>query len=140
MSGYSYAYMEIVNLSGQNLVVGPSTTLIYWIFPQSPSGTTTGASLTSGNNSSCVAIDLIFSDGTNLRDCGATDQYGIRAHPEYQCGHLATNAWNQIIVALGSFASGKTIVRLDAGYDQPGTRVVIAATSTTLLLARRVTS
>ncbi|HLG77230.1 MAG TPA: hypothetical protein VKX46_12505, partial [Ktedonobacteraceae bacterium] len=73
----------------------------------------------SGTNSSCVAIDLIFRDGTNLRDSGATDQHGNRAHPAYQCGHLTMDAWNQVIVNLGAFVNGKTIVRLDVGYDQP---------------------
>ncbi len=116
----SYAYMEVFNFSGQNLTVGPNTTLTYWIFPQSPSGNTVGANLTSGNNSSCVAIDLIFSDNTNLRDSGATNQYGIREHPAFQCGHLTMNAWNQVVVNLGAFVNGKTIARLDVGYDQPG--------------------
>lgn len=116
----SYAYMELMNLSGQNVVIGPTTTLSYWIFPQSSSGTTTGANLTSGTNSSCVALDLIFSDGTNLRDSGARDQFGRRVHPAQQCGHLTMDAWNQVSVALGQFVNGKTIVRLDVGYDQPG--------------------
>jgi predicted alpha-1,2-mannosidase len=115
----SYAYMEVFDLSGDNLTVGSNTTLTYWIFPQSPSGSTTGANLTSGTNSSCVAIDLIFSDGTNLRDSGATDQKGVRVHPAYQCGHLTMDAWNEVVVDLGSFVNGKTIVRLDVGYDQP---------------------
>src|SRR5581483_8886982 len=83
-------------------------------------GSTAGANLASGNNSSCVAIDLIFSDNTNLRDSGATDHYGIRAHPAFQCGHLTMDAWNQIVVNLGDFVNGKTIMRLDVGYDQSG--------------------
>lgn len=115
----SYVYMEVFNFSGQNLTVGPNTTLSYWIYPESPSGSETGANLTSGNNSSCVALDLIFSDGTNLRDSGATDQHGNRVHPAYQCGHLIMDAWNQVIVNLGAFVNGKTILRLDVGYDQP---------------------
>lgn len=77
------------------------------------------SNLVSGNNSSCVAIDQIFSDGTNLRDAGATDQHGIRVHPAYQCGHLTMDTWNEVIVNLGSFVNGKTIIRIDEGYDQP---------------------
>lgn len=115
----SYAYMEVFDLSGQNLTVGSSTTLTYWVYPENSSGSAPGSNLTSGNNSSCVAIDLIFSDGSNLRDSGATDQNGNRVHPAYQCGHLTMNAWNEVIVNLGSFVNGKTIVRLDVGYDQP---------------------
>lgn len=115
----SYAYLKVFDLSEQNLTVGSTTTLTYWIYPENASGSAPGANLTSGNNSSCVAIDLIFSDGTNLRDSGATDQHGNRVHPAYQCGHLSMNSWNQVIVDLGAFVSGKTIVRLDVGYDQP---------------------
>ena len=118
-SSSSYAYLKVFDFSGQNLTVGSSTTLTYWIFPQSPAGNTPGANLTSGNNSSCVAVDLIFSNNTSLRDSGATDQHGNRAHPMYQCGHLTMDAWNQVTVNLGSVANGQTIVRLDVGYDQP---------------------
>jgi len=53
-------------------VVGPNTTLTYWIYPQSAA--TSG--LVSGSNSSCVAVDLIFTDGSNLRDSGVVDQNG----------------------------------------------------------------
>lgn len=111
----SFAYMQVFNLSSQPMVVGSNTTLSYWIYPQSSAT----SSLVSGTNSSCVAIDLIFSDGTNLRDSGAVDQYGIRAHPAFQCGHLTMDSWNRIVVNLGAFASGKSIVRIDEGYDQP---------------------
>lgn len=123
----SYAYMELANLSGQNLVVGSTTTLSHWIFPQSPSGATTGANLTSGTQSSCVALDLIFSDGTNLRDSGASDQYGRRVHPAQQCGHLTMDAWNQVSVALGRFVTGNTGGYRDSIDDiaigPPGTRM-----------------
>ncbi|HVU69776.1 MAG TPA: GH92 family glycosyl hydrolase [Ktedonobacteraceae bacterium] len=115
----SYAYMEVFDVSGQSLTVGSGTTLSYWIYPQSSSDSTPGANLTSGSNSACVAIDLIFSDGSDLRDSGATDQNGVRVHPAYQCGHLTMNAWNHVVVNLGSYVSGKTIVRVNVGYDQP---------------------
>lgn len=115
----SYAYMKIFDLSTQNLTVGPTTALTYWVYPENASSSAPGANLTSGNNSSCVAIDLIFGDSTNLRDSGATDQHGNRVHPAYQCSHFTMNAWNQVVVNLGAFVSGKTIVRLDVGYDQP---------------------
>jgi len=110
-----HAYMKVFDLSGQNLVVGPSTSLIYWINPQSAANSYNYAS---GSNSTCVAIDLIFSDGTNLRDSGLLDQNGNRAHPGYQCNHLMLDTWNQVIVNLGSWGNGKTIIRMDVGYDQ----------------------
>lgn len=115
----SYAYMELFDLAGQYITVGPNTVLSYWIYPESPSGSAPGANLTSGDNSSCVAIDLIFSDNTNLRDSGATDQNGNRAHPAYQCGKLKMDSWNLETIDLGKFVNGKTIVRIDLGYDQP---------------------
>ena len=111
----SYAYMELFDLSGQNVAVGANTTLSYWIYPQSSA--TSG--LVSGNNSSCVALDLSFSDGTNLRDSGAVDQNGNRAHPAFQCGTLTMDSWNHVTVNLGAVANGKTIVRVSEGYDQP---------------------
>lgn len=115
----SFAYMEVFDVSSQNLTVGPNTTLSYWIYPQGPTDSTPGANLTSGNNSTCVAIDLIFSDGSDLRDSGATDQNGVRIHPAFQCGHLTLNTWNHVTVNLGSFVNGKTIMRINVGYDQP---------------------
>jgi predicted alpha-1,2-mannosidase len=110
-----YAYDQLFDLSGQNVTVGSSTTLSYWIYPQSSATN----SLVTGTNSTCVAIDLIFSDGSNLRDSGALDQNGNRAHPAYQCGHLTSDTWNQVTVKLGSYVNGKTVVRVDLGYDQP---------------------
>ena len=122
-SGYSeggttdYAYMKVFDLSGQNITVSPGMTLNYWIYPQAM---TSGSLYVTGTNSTCVAIDLVFTDGTALRNLGASDQDGNRLHPAYQCNHLTTGVWNQVISAIGAVANGKTIARLDIGYDQPG--------------------
>jgi predicted alpha-1,2-mannosidase len=110
-----YAYDQLFDLSGQGVTVGANTTLSYWIYPQSSTANT----LVTGSNSTCVAIDLIFSDGSNLRDSGALDQNGNRAHPAYQCGHLTLDSWNHVTVKLGSYVNGKTVTRIDLGYDQP---------------------
>ena len=110
-----FAYMQLFNLSGQKVTVGANTTLSYWVYPQSSNANGNVA----GSNSSCVAIDLIFSDNTNLRDSDAKDQNGNRAHPAYQCGHLTLDTWNHVTVNLGSVANGKTVQRIDLGYDQP---------------------
>jgi hypothetical protein len=66
-----------------------------------------------------VAIDLIFTDGTALRNLGAVDQHGNQVHPAHQCGHLNLDQWNQVISNIGAVANGKTISKLDEGYDQP---------------------
>lgn len=111
----SYAYMKIFDLSSNPLLVASNTVLSYWIYPQSSSTT----SLVSGNNSSCVAIDLVFSDGSVLRNSGAVDQYGNKMHPSSQCGHLTLDKWNNVISNIGTVLSGKKIIRIDIGYDQP---------------------
>lgn len=114
-SSSSYAYLRVFDLSSKNITVGSSTMLEYWIYPQS----TTTSNLVSGSNSTCIALDVIFSNGTNLRDSGAVDQNGNAAHPASQCNKLTLNSWNHIIINLGAHSSGLSIVRLDLGYDQP---------------------
>lgn len=111
----NYAYLKVFDLSGQNIVVDTNTQLTYWIYPQSPSDWNVIVS----PNSTCVAIDIIFTDGTALRNLGATDQNGNRLHPAYQCGHLALDQWNQVMSTIGPVANGKTISKIDVGYDQP---------------------
>ena len=115
----TYAYMKVFDLSSQSLTLDANSRLSYWIYPQSPYGAEPQADLVVGTNSTCVAIDMIFTDGTNLRDSGVKDQYGNPLHPEHQCGHLQLDQWNYITVSLGAL-SGKKIDRIDIGYDQPG--------------------
>jgi len=111
--GAAYAYLNVFDVSHQPLTVTPSTTLSYWIYPQDGFVGAVGA------NSTCVALDLIFADGSNLRDSGAVDQQGVRLHPAYQCRHLVMNTWNKVVAPIGAAVAGRTIVRLDVGYDQP---------------------
>ncbi|MDB5077880.1 MAG: hypothetical protein JWO42_4059, partial [Chloroflexi bacterium] len=110
----NFAYTKVFDLSGQSLTIGPHTTLSYWIYPLSHHA----SPAVRGNNSTCVAVDLIFTDGTSLRDTGVTDQNGHRLHPVDQCGHLRPDAWNHVTASLDRLA-GKTIRRIDVGYDQP---------------------
>ena len=110
----SYAYMKAFDLSSKNVVVGPNTTLSDWVFPQSSAT----SNLVSGKNSTCVAVDMIFSDGSDLRDSGAVDQHGIKLHPASQCGHLTMDQWNLVTSTIGTVRNGKTISRINVGYDQ----------------------
>jgi predicted GH43/DUF377 family glycosyl hydrolase len=103
-----YAYTQVFDTSAHPPTIDANTTLSYWIYPQN------------SNNSSCVALDMIFSDGSALRNLGAVDQNGNRLHPAGQCGHLALNQWNLVTAKIGAVAGGKTPVRIDLGYDQPG--------------------
>jgi hypothetical protein len=112
----AHAYMQVIDLSAAPLPVDASTVLTYWIFPQSnatstwvPAGST---------DSECVAVDMIFSDGSDLRDSGVKDQNGITVHPASMCGHLSLDTWNQVTVNLGSVKSGLLIDKITLGYDQ----------------------
>jgi len=100
----SYSYQRIF---AADLPIGPSSTLSYWIYPQQVTGT-------------FVAVDLQFSDGSALRDSGAVDQFGVRAHPQLQGegGRLVVGRWNLVRVGLGALA-GRTVTRVDVGFDRP---------------------
>jgi alpha-L-fucosidase 2 len=110
--------MKIYDLSGSPLAIGTAKTLSYWIYPQS-SATTPYVSAGS-TNSECVAVDLIFTDNSTLRDSGAVDQSGNLAHPAHQCGHLTLDTWNHVTVNLATNNSNKQINRILVGFDDPG--------------------
>jgi hypothetical protein len=112
-----YAYLKIYDLSGSPPAIGTSKTLSYWIYPQSNS---TSSWVPAGSNdSTCVAVDLIFTDGSTLRDSGAVDQNGDSIHPARQCGHLTLDAWNHVTVNLAANNANKDISRILVGYDDP---------------------
>ena len=112
-----YAYLKVYDLGGSPLPIGTGKTLSYWIYPQSNA---TSAWIPAGsNNSTCVAVDMIFTDGTALRDSGAVDQNGNRLHPASQCGHLTLDAWNHVTVNLATNNANKQINRILIGYDHP---------------------
>jgi predicted alpha-1,2-mannosidase len=110
----NYAYMKLFNLNGSNLTISSGMRFAYWIFPQSP----TNDALATGTNSAYVALNLIFTDGTNLRDAGLTDQHGVPINPTNQASVLSLDTWNYVAVDLSSLA-GKTISRIDLCYNQP---------------------
>jgi hypothetical protein len=113
-----HAYLKIYDLSGSPLAIGTAKTLSYWIYPQS--NATTPYVAAGSTNSECVAIDMIFTDGSTLRDSGAVDQFGNKAHPASQCGHLTLDTWNHVTVNLATNNANKSISRILVGYDQPG--------------------
>ena len=112
-----HAYMKFYDLSGSPLTIGTNKTLSYWIYPQS--NATSSWVPAGSNNSTCVGIDLIFTDGSTLRDSGAVDQSGDRIHPAYQCGHVTLDTWNHVTVDLAADNAGKQISRILVGYDHP---------------------
>jgi hypothetical protein len=117
----AYAYTRVFGLT--DTFVTPTTTLSYWIYPQSKANSYQHAD---GTNSTCVGVDVIFLDHfdageRSLRDSGARDQRGNLAHPGGQCGKLTLDTWNHVTVPLGAVANGKEITQVDIGYDQAGT-------------------
>lgn len=118
-----HAYLRLFDLSDRPVRVGRDTTLSYWIYPQANGPSATGVS---GDNSSCVAPDLVFSDGSTLHSLR-----GSPLTPASQCGKLTLGRWNQVSVDIGKAAAGRKIVRVDLGYDQPAGSGATAATSTT---------
>ena len=112
-----HAYMKTYDLSGSPLAIGTSKTLSYWIYPQS--NATSGWVPAGSGNSTCVAIDLIFTDGSTLRDSGAVDENGTSIHPAHQCGHLTLDTWNHVTVNLATSNANKEISRILVGYDNP---------------------
>ena len=114
----THAYLKVYDVSTNPVPVGTAKTLNYWIYPQSDATTTVvpaGSKL-----SECVAVDLIFTNGSTLRDSGAVDQNGNRAHPLYQCGHLTLDTWNHVTVNLATNNANKQIARILVGFDDAG--------------------
>jgi hypothetical protein len=56
-----------------------------------------------------------MTDGTTLRDIGATDQNGTSMHPG--AGHGTVNTWQRILCNIGTWLNGKTIDRIMVAYD-----------------------
>jgi GxGYxYP putative glycoside hydrolase C-terminal domain/GxGYxY sequence motif in domain of unknown function N-terminal len=112
----THSYLEAFNNSTS---LSSNSRLSYWIYPMTPMGSESGASSMTGLNSTCAAIDIIFTNGTALRnDTTITDQYGNQIHPAHQCDHLQPDQWNYVTANLGSL-SGLQVERIDVGYDQP---------------------
>lgn len=62
-----------------------------------------------------ISVDIIFSDGTTLRDTMLTDQYGVRVHPAHRGGY-STGVWRFFEVNLSSLA-GKRVQHVVIAYD-----------------------
>jgi predicted GH43/DUF377 family glycosyl hydrolase len=106
-----HAAMRLFDLSEKPVTLHRNTTLSYWVYPQ---GNGSDAPDVSGDNSTCVAVDLVFADGSALRQSGGAGT------PAAQCGKLELDAWNQVRVDVGRLAAGRKVVRVDLDYDQPG--------------------
>jgi hypothetical protein len=110
----SYACMKMFDLSEQSITISSGMHFSYWIFPQS----SRNSGLVTGDNSAFVALDLIFSDGSNLRNSGLTNQEGVPIDPANQGAALQLDTWNYVTVDLTPL-TGKVVKRIDLGYSQP---------------------
>lgn len=97
----SFCYFKVFKV---DIPITSDTNLSYWIYPQNENGR-------------YVAVDFECSDGTTLRDCGATDSNGISMHPK--AGRGTVNTWTNITSNVGAWLHGKTIRYIIIGYDRP---------------------
>jgi len=105
--GMGRAYNRLYDV---RVPVTETTRLSYWILPD-----------LNASQSRFVAVELLFDDGTSLRDTSVVDQNGIRLHPEQQGlgGMLQAGTWNLVQADLRSLC-GKTIVRIGIGFEHLG--------------------
>jgi len=66
-----------------------------------------------------MAVDLEFTDGTNLRDLGKVDQNGVNVHPAWRYVY-PTGQWLYFDIDLSSLA-GKRIKTVMVAYDNGNT-------------------
>jgi hypothetical protein len=85
-----------------DIAVKPETVFRYWIKPENKPGQHTG-------------VDLIFNDGTALRDQPVSDIYGKTMHPVSPRG--VVGAWSRIECPIGTVLAGKTITAIEFAYD-----------------------
>jgi len=72
--------------------------------------------------SSHISVDLKFTDGTQLRNLGAVDQYGIGLNPKAlgDGGKIIPGQWNYEEAALGPVAKGKIVSDILFGFQADG--------------------
>ncbi|MEO6134663.1 MAG: glycoside hydrolase family 71/99-like protein, partial [Ginsengibacter sp.] len=99
-SSSSYAYFKVWDV---NIPISSNTELSFWNFPINALGR-------------YASIDLVMTDGTTLRDCGAKDANGISMHPG--AGRGTVNTWTKSVCNIGTWLNGKTIDKILVAYDQ----------------------
>ncbi|WP_146210035.1 hypothetical protein [Vitiosangium sp. GDMCC 1.1324] len=100
----SYANARVFDV---NIPITAATKLSYWIHPQQ-------------DNARYVAVDFVCTDGSTLRDSGASDLNGFSMHAHAGHGRaIPLNTWTQIRSNVGQWLNGKTIDRILVSYDRP---------------------
>jgi len=99
---HSFVYCRLFRV---NVVVHPDSVLSYWIKPLNDVSRKSG-------------LDLLFDDGTTLRDSGATDTQRRGAHPGTERG--VVGQWEHVVVPLGHKA-GDAVTTIMLAFDgRPG--------------------
>jgi len=96
---YSYVYFKLFD---GPLGVAPDSVLSYWTRPSNERGR-------------CVGIDLLFADGSNLRDSQARTTGGQGVHPGNPKG--VVGQWTRIAIPIGRTHAGKVISAIVLAYD-----------------------
>jgi hypothetical protein len=103
-------------LKGVNIKIFPDTKLGYLFNPKD-------------SISSHMAFDLVFTDGTRLKNLAAIDQFGVGVNPKAQGegGKLKAGQWNYVEIELGKFVAGKSVKEILVGFEvdgaEPGQRI-----------------
>ena len=96
---YSYVYFK---LFGEAIGVAADSVLSYWIRPSNERGR-------------CVGLDLLFADGSTLRDSQARTADGQGVHPGNPKGEVGK--WTKLAIPLGKTHAGKVVSAILAAYD-----------------------
>lgn len=99
-TAHSHAYMKAFSV---NIPVKSATKLTYGFLPKDAGGRN-------------VAIDLVMSDGSSLRDSAATTTTGVDMHPGAPKGTVGN--WSTVRSDVGTWLNGKTIAKIVVGYDR----------------------
>jgi hypothetical protein len=99
---HSFVYCRLFRTT---VVIHPDTVLSYWVKPMNAVSRKSG-------------LDLLFDDGSTLRDSGASDTEHRGAHPGTDRGEVGE--WRQVVVPLGHKA-GDAITTVMLAFDgRPG--------------------
>lgn len=86
--------------------VRPGTTYSWWVHPQGGSNTT----------SPYVAMDLTFTDGTQLTERAPLTTGGDSALPEDLGPTQTVGEWQQVVVDVGAVAAGRQVETVDLSF------------------------
>ena len=119
--GESASYYTTI-YTGLNIPIESNTNLSYMIMPHQDNDVQTNR-YDEEYTSNYAAVDLLFDDGTYLRDYGALDQYGFKVSPldQGKAGIIEQNNWLKVTSNIGDVPAlkNKIIKEILVGYNKP---------------------